>query len=42
VIKSRGVQWMGHVECMRGVGNAYKNLVETPEGMRSLEKPGFK
>jgi hypothetical protein len=37
VIKSRRTRWAGHVMCMQGMRNAYKTLVEKPEGKRLQE-----
>jgi hypothetical protein len=36
VIKSRRLRWVGHVACMGEMRNAYRVLVEKPEGRRPL------
>jgi hypothetical protein len=36
IIKSRRMRWAGHVARMREKRNAYRLLVEKPEGKRSL------
>jgi len=38
VIKSRKMRWLRHVAYMGEVRNAYKILVGSPEGKRTLEK----
>jgi hypothetical protein len=39
MIKSRGMKWAGHVECMEEMRNAHKILVGIPEGKRPLGRP---
>jgi hypothetical protein len=39
MIKARMMRWPGHVARMAEKRNAYRLLVEKPEGMRSLGKP---
>jgi hypothetical protein len=39
MIKSRRMRWAGHVARMTGKSNAYRILVEKPEGKRSLGRP---
>jgi hypothetical protein len=39
IIKSRRMRWAGHVARMRDRRNAYRILVEKPEGRRSLGRP---
>jgi hypothetical protein len=39
VIKSRRMRWAGHVARMGEKRNAYRLLVEKPEGKRPLERP---
>jgi hypothetical protein len=39
MIKSRRMRWVGHVALMGEKRNAYKILVEKPEGKRSLGRP---
>jgi hypothetical protein len=36
MIKSKKMRWVGHVSRMEEIRNAYKVLVETPEGKRPL------
>jgi hypothetical protein len=38
VIKSRRMNWAGHVEHMEEMRNAYKMLVRKPEGKRPLRR----
>jgi hypothetical protein len=35
-MKSRRMRWAGHVACMEAARNAYRILVEEPEGKRPL------
>jgi hypothetical protein len=39
IIKSRRMRWAGHVERMGEKRNAYRLLVEKPEGKRPLGRP---
>jgi hypothetical protein len=39
MIKSRRMRWAGHVERMGEKRNAYRILVENPEGKRPLGRP---
>jgi hypothetical protein len=39
IIKSRRMRWAGHVARMGENRNAYRLLVEKPEGKRPLERP---
>jgi hypothetical protein len=39
VIKSRSMEWVGHVAHMGGVRNEYKILSGKPEGKRSYRRP---
>jgi hypothetical protein len=39
MIKSRRMRWAGHVAQMREMRNAYRILVEKPEGKRPLGRP---
>jgi hypothetical protein len=39
MIKSRRMKWAGHVARMGEKRNAYRILVEKPEGRRPLERP---
>jgi hypothetical protein len=39
IIKSRKMRWAGHVARMGEKRNAYRLLVETPEGKRPLRRP---
>jgi hypothetical protein len=39
MIKSRKMRWVGHVAHMGEKRNAYRILVETPEGKRPLGRP---
>jgi hypothetical protein len=39
MIKSRGMRWAGHVARMGEKRNAYRILVEKPEGKRPLRRP---
>jgi hypothetical protein len=39
-IKSRRMRWVGHVEHMEEMRNAYKILVGKPEGKKHLEDKG--
>jgi hypothetical protein len=39
MIKSRGMRWAGHVARMGEKRNAYRIMVEKPEGKRPLERP---
>jgi hypothetical protein len=39
VIKSRRMRWAGHVARMEEKRNAYRILVEKPEGKRPLRRP---
>jgi hypothetical protein len=39
IIKSRRMKWAGHVALMGGKRNAYKLLVEKPEGTRQIGRP---
>jgi hypothetical protein len=39
MIKSRRMRWAGHVARMEEKRNAYRILVEKPEGKRPLERP---
>jgi hypothetical protein len=39
IIKSRRMRWAGHVTGMGEGRNAYRLLVETPEGKRPLGRP---
>jgi hypothetical protein len=39
MITSRKMRWAGHVALMREKRNAYRILVEKPEGKRPLGKP---
>jgi hypothetical protein len=39
MIKSRRMRWVGHVARMREKRNAYRLLVEKPEGKRPLGRP---
>jgi hypothetical protein len=39
MIKSRRMRWTGHVARMGDKRNAYRILVEKPEGKRPLGKP---
>jgi hypothetical protein len=39
MIKSRRMRWAGHVALMAEKRNAYRILVEKPEGRRSLGRP---
>jgi hypothetical protein len=39
IIKSRRMRWAGHVARMREKRNAYRLLVEKPEGKRPLGRP---
>jgi hypothetical protein len=39
IIKSRSMRWAGHVARMGDNKNAYRLLVEKPEGKRPLERP---
>jgi hypothetical protein len=39
MIKSRRMRWAGHVARMGEKRNAYRILVEKPEGKRPLERP---
>jgi hypothetical protein len=36
VISSRGIQWAGHVTCKEERGEAYRVLMEQPEGKRPV------
>jgi hypothetical protein len=38
-IKSRRMRWAGHVACMGGGRNVYRDLVGKPKGKRPLERP---
>ena len=38
-LKSRLLRWAGHVERMEQSRNAYRVLVEKPEGKRPLRRP---
>jgi hypothetical protein len=38
VIKVRNTEWLGHGEHIGQMRNAYKFLVENPEGKRPLER----
>jgi hypothetical protein len=42
VIKSRMVQWVGHVAIMGEMRNAYRILVRKPEGKRLLRRPRYR
>jgi hypothetical protein len=39
IIKSRGMRWAGHVARMGKKRNAYRILMENPDGKRSLGRP---
>jgi len=39
VIKSRSIRWVGHVAHMRDKKDAYRVLVEKPDGKSPLGKP---
>jgi hypothetical protein len=39
IIKCRRMRWTGHVARMGERRNAYRLLVENPEGKRPLERP---
>jgi hypothetical protein len=39
MIKSRKMRWVGHVARMGAMRNAYRILVEKPEGKRPLGRP---
>jgi hypothetical protein len=39
MIKSRGMRWAGHAARMGEKRNAYRILVEKPEGKRPLGRP---
>jgi hypothetical protein len=39
MIKSRRMRWAGHVARMREKMNAYRILMERPEGKRPLGRP---
>jgi hypothetical protein len=39
MIKSRSIRWAGHVSRMGEKRNAYRILVEKPEGKRPLGRP---
>jgi hypothetical protein len=38
-VKSRRMRWAGHVLCIKEMRNAYKILVEKPEGKTPLGRP---
>jgi hypothetical protein len=40
MVKSRRMRWAGHVTRMREKRNAYRILVEKPEGEKPLGRPG--
>jgi len=42
VFKSRRVRWVGQVACVQEMKNAYKILVQKPEGKRPLGRPKYK
>jgi hypothetical protein len=42
MIKSRNMRWAGHVAQIGEKRNAYRILVEKPEGKRPLGRPIFK
>jgi hypothetical protein len=45
MIKLSKMRWAGHIACIGGErreGNAYKDLVENPEGKELLEIPRYK
>jgi hypothetical protein len=42
VIKSRRIRWARHVARMWEIRNAYKILVEKPEGKRPIGRPGIR
>jgi hypothetical protein len=39
MIKSRRMRWAGHIAQMRAERNAYRILVEKPEGKRPVGRP---
>jgi hypothetical protein len=42
MIKSSGTRWVGHAALMWEIRNAYKILVQKPDGKRPLRRPRYR